>query len=169
MNKKVEAALNAQIEKELFSSNLYLAMASWAETQGYKGTAAFLYLHTEEERMHALKFIHYINDRGGHAFIPALKEAEKEFKSVKAMFSEIMEHEIMISSEINKIVGICMDEREFTTQNFMQWYVNEQIEEESLFRSIIDKLNMLGDDKANMFMFDIEMEKLGTPTPTTQE
>jgi ferritin len=168
MNKKVEAALNAQIEKELFSSNLYLSMASWAETQGYKGIAAFLYIHTEEERMHALKLIHYVNDRGGHAEVSALKAVKKDFKSVKDMFSEIMEHEIMISSEINNIVGICMDEREFTTQNFMQWYVTEQIEEESLFRSILDKLDMLGDDKKNLYIFDMEMEKMGT-SATPQE
>jgi ferritin len=166
LNKKVESALNAQVEKELFSSNLYLAMASWAETSGYKGTAGFLYKHTEEERMHALKFIHYINDRGGHAIVPALKAAKKEFKSVKSMFTEILDHEFMISAEINKLVGICMDERDFTTQNFMQWYVNEQIEEESTFRSILDKLNLLGDDKANMYMFDAEMEKLATLTAT---
>ncbi len=170
INKKVETVLNAQIEKELFSSNLYLAMASWAETNGLKGTSAFLYKHTEEERIHALKLIHYVNDRGGQAVIPALKQVKMEFKSVKALFEEIMEHEFMISAEINKLVGICIDERDFTTQNFLQWYVTEQIEEESLIRSILDKLNLLGEDKTNLYMFDSEMEKLTTQTTvSTQE
>ncbi len=160
MNKKVEKALNKQIELEHFSSQLYLAMASWAEKKGYNGSANFLYAHSEEERGHMLKLFHYINDRGGHAIVPKVDQPVLDYKSIQDVFKEIYEHEKMISKEINNLVGLCYDERDFTTQSFLQWYVTEQIEEENLFSNILDKLNLLGGDKAKMYMFDSEMEKL---------
>ena len=160
LKEKVEQALNKQIELELFSSQLYLAMASWCEANGFGGSATFLFDHSIEEREHALKLIHYVNDRSGHAIIPALDLPKKDYDSVKAMFEEILDHEKMISNEINELVGTCLDERDFTTQNFLQWYVTEQIEEESLFSTILDKLNLLGEHKGSMFMFDSEMGKM---------
>ena len=160
LSKKIEEALNKQIEFEHFSSLIYLAMASWAEKNGYNGSANFLYAHSDEEREHMLKLFHYVNDRGGHAVVPKVEQPKLEYESIKSVYKEIYEHEKMISSEINNLVGICYDERDFTTQNFLQWYVEEQIEEESLFSTILDKLNLLGGDKARMYMFDNEMEKL---------
>jgi len=164
LKEKVENALNSQIELEQFSSQLYLAMASWAETQGLSGTAKFLYLHTEEERLHMLKFVHYVNDRGGHATISSIEQPKKMYDSVKDIFQEIMTHEYMISAKINDLVGICADERDFTTQNFLQWFVTEQIEEESKFKGILDKLNLLGNDKANLYMFDNELNSMALAT-----
>ncbi len=168
LSKKVEEALNEQIKLEFLSSQLYLAMASWAETKGYNGSAEFLYEHTDEERMHGMKLFRYVNDRGGHAVVPVLEQPQIEYESISAMFKQILEHEIMISESINNLVGICMDERDFTTQNFLQWYVTEQIEEESLFRNILDKLNLLGDDKARMYMFDSDMGKMLTEASTEE-
>lgn len=162
LNEKVEKALNKQIELELFSSQLYLAMASWAEKNGYNGSANFLYAHTDEERGHMLRLFHYVNDRGSHAIVPKIEQPKTEYVSVQAVFEEILEHEKMISSEINNLVGICYEEKDFTTTNFLQWYVQEQIEEETLFSTILDKLNLLGGDKARLYMFDNEMEKLAT-------
>jgi len=166
LTKKVESALNEQIKLEFFSSHLYLAMASWAEVNGYKGSADFLYIHAEEERIHALKLFRYVNDRGGKAISSTVDQPKLEYVSISAVFKEILEHEFVISAAINNLVGICMDERDFTTTNFLQWYVTEQIEEESLFRSVLDKLNLLGDDKAKMYMFDNDIIKM-KPTPTT--
>ncbi len=162
LKEKVEKALNEQIELEQFSSQLYLAMASWAEKNGYNGTANFLYEHSDEEREHMLKLFHYVNDRGSHAIVPQSEKPESEYKSVQKVFEEIYEHEKMISEKINQLVGICYEEKDFTTVNFLQWYVAEQIEEENLFGTILDKLNLLGGDKAKMYMFDNEMEKLTT-------
>jgi len=159
-NKKVEQALNKQIELEHFSSQLYLAMASWAEKNGFNGSANFLYAHSDEEREHMLKLFHFVNDRGGHAIVPKVEQPKLEWDSIQAIYEEIYEHEKMISAEINNLVGICYDERDFTTQNFLQWYVEEQIEEENLFSNILDKLNLLGGDKAKGYMFDNEMEKM---------
>jgi ferritin len=157
LTEKVEKALNEQIELEGYSSQLYLAMASWAEKNGYNGSAEFLFIHADEERIHMLKLFHYINDRDGYAIVPALKQPPYEFDSIKAVFQEILDHEKMISGKINDLVAICVEEKDFTTQNFLQWYVSEQIEEENLAKTNMDKLNLLGDAKANMYLFDQDM------------
>jgi ferritin len=156
--KKVESALNKQIELEAASSQYYLAMASWAETQGLSGVSEFLYMHSDEERQHMLKLIKYINERGGQAAIPALKAAPQNFKSVNFVFEEVLRHEINVSNEINNLVEICLKEKDYTTHNFLQWYVSEQIEEEALARKIIDKLKLIGNDKSGMYLFDRDIQ-----------
>jgi len=160
ISKKIEDTLNNQIALEGYSSQLYLAMASWAEKSGYNSTAKFLYTHAEEERMHMLKLFSYINDRGGHAIVPGVEQPPHDFNSVFDVFKQIYEHEVMISKSINDLVGICVDERDFTTQNFLQWYVNEQIEEENIARNILDKLELLGDDKARLFLFERDLDTI---------
>ncbi len=157
---KVETALNKQIEIEAFSSQFYLAMASWAEVNGFNGTAQFLYAHSDEERLHMLKLVKYVNERGGKAIIPALKQPPKTFKSFNAVFENLLSHEIMVSNEINKVVDVCLKEKDYSTHNFMQWYVSEQIEEEALARTIMDKLNMIGADKGGLYLFDRDILSL---------
>lgn len=160
IKQKVVDALNKQIELEQYSSQLYLAMASWSETNGYESSAKFLYMHSDEERMHMLKFFHYINDRGAQAIVPESKKPKCDYESVQSIYAEILEHEFTVSSAINELVGVCAEEHDFTTQNFLQWFVTEQIEEESLFRNILDKLNLLGNDKASLFLFEKEIEAI---------
>ncbi|MBX7094387.1 MAG: ferritin [Flavobacteriales bacterium] len=152
--KKVESALNQQIEIEAQSSQFYLAMASWAECNGFPGVAEFLYMHSDEERMHMLKLVKYVNERGGHAVVPALSQPPKTFKDISTIFEKLLSHEIMVSSEINKVVDVCLKEKDYSTHNFMQWYVSEQIEEESLARTIMDKIKMIGSDKGGLYLFD---------------
>lgn len=154
----VEKILNEQIEKEGFSSFLYLAMASWAETKGMEGIAGWLYAQAEEEKMHMLKFVSYINERGGHAIIPALEKAPTEWKDVFVLFDEVLKHEIYISESINKIVEVAIKENDFATNNWLQWFVTEQVEEESSVQQVIDKLNLLG--KASLYMFDRDIMNL---------
>lgn len=158
INKKIEKALNEQVEKEGYSSSLYLAMASWAETKGMAGVAQWLYVQSDEERMHMLKFIKYINERGGKAIVPAFKQPGKENASVKKMFEEVLKHEQFISSSINEIVALCVAEKDYTTQNWIQWFVNEQIEEEANATQILDKLNLLGE--GNLYLFDRDIMSL---------
>ena len=157
VTKKVENALNQQIELEAASSQYYLAMASWAETQGLEGVAAFLYSHSDEERMHMLKLVKYVNERGGKALIPALKAQPQTFKSVQYVFEEVLKHEELVSSEINNLVEICLKEKDYTTHNFLQWYVSEQIEEEALSRRVLDKLRFIGNDKSGLYFFDRDL------------
>jgi ferritin len=157
VSKKVENALNKQIELEAASSQYYLAMASWAETQGLEGVAAFLYRHSDEERVHMLKLVKYVNERGGKALIPALKEQPQKFQSVQFVFQEVLKHEELVSHEINNLVDTCLKEKDYTTHNFLQWYVSEQIEEEALSRRVLDKLKFIGNDKSGLYFFDRDL------------
>lgn len=160
LKEKIESGLNKQIKIEAESSQIYLAMASWAETEGLGGAAQFLYKHSDEERMHMLKLVQYVNERGGKALIPQLAQPEKAYSSLPDLFKTLLNHEIMVSGEINNLVDICLTEKDYTTHNFMQWYVAEQIEEEALARTIMDKLNMIGQDKGGLYLFDRDIESI---------
>ncbi len=160
LSKEIEKALNSQITIEAESSQIYLAMASWAETQGFEGVAAFMYAHSDEERMHMLKLVKFINERGGHAQIATLKAPPISFGSFKEMFQTLFDHEVMVSASINELVHISLQERDYATHNFLQWYVAEQIEEEALARTILDKINLIGDDKGGLYLFDNDVKLL---------
>jgi len=163
LNPKIEKALNQQVILEAESSQIYLAMASWAEVQGYEGIATFLFKHSDEERMHMLKLLKFINERGGHGVVPALKQPPSKLKGVKELFQQVLDHEILVSTEINKLVDICLKEKDYTTHNFLQWYVSEQIEEEALARKIMDKLKLIGTDPGGMYFFDRDIASMGGP------
>ncbi|MDP4826271.1 MAG: ferritin [Flavobacteriales bacterium] len=162
LTKKIEKALNDQIKVEAESSQFYLAMASWAETEGLNGTADFLYLHSDEERAHMLKLVRFVNERGGKALIPELKQPPRTFKSIQEVFQNLLNHETNVTAQINNVVDICLSEKDYTTHNFMQWYVSEQIEEEGLARMIMDKLSLIGNDKGGMYLFDRDLNTLRT-------
>jgi len=160
VSERIQKELNKQILLEAESSQTYLAMASWAEGEGFNGTVNFLYKHSDEERSHMLKLIRYVNDRGGKADIPALSKPVSEYKSISQMFQTLLEHEMEVTININHLVSICLDEKDYTTHNFLQWYVAEQIEEETLARMIMDKLKLLGGDKGGLYLFDRDIESL---------
>lgn len=162
LSKKIEAALNGQVQVEAMSSQAYLAMASWAENQGLSGTAAFLYRHSDEERMHMLKLVKFINERGGKAVVPALKQPGTNFSSITDIFKALFTSETKVTNEINKVVDLCLKEKDYTTHNFMQWYVGEQIEEEALARTLIDKLNLIGNDKGGLYLFDRDLQGMSS-------
>jgi ferritin len=145
VTKKVEEFCNRQIEREGYSSNLYLAMASWAENKGLAGVASWLYVQADEERLHMLKFIKYLNERGGTALLPAFKQPPVKFKSVHDMFKDVLKHEQFISASINEVLAVANDEKDYATSNWIQWFVNEQIQEESSARIILDKLALAGE------------------------
>lgn len=158
LNKRIEKALNDQIEKEASSSQFYLAMASWAENNGLNGTAMFMYKQSDEERFHMMKLIKFVNERGGHAIIPALSQPPKKFKDLTTIFELLLEHEIAVTHSINNLVDLCLQEKDYSTHNFVQWYVSEQLEEEALAKTVLDKLKLIGGDKGGMYMFDRDME-----------
>lgn len=158
MNTRVEEALNDQIKKEASSSQFYLAMASWAEGNGLNGTAKFLYKHTDEERFHMLKLVKFVNERGGTAIIPGLETPPKEFQTLENVFQLLLEHELGVTDSINNLVDICLQEKDYTTHNFIQWYVSEQLEEEALARTILDKIKLIGNDKGGLYLLDRDLE-----------
>ena len=162
----IENALNKQIRIEAESSQIYLSMACWAESQGLEGVAQFMYAQSDEERMHMLKLVKFINERGGHGVIPQLKAPAAKYKGVKELFQQVLDHEILVSTEINRLVESCLKEKDYTTHNFLQWYVSEQIEEESLARHILDKLKLIGGDKSGLYMFDRDVSGMGGAATT---
>jgi ferritin len=162
LSTNTEKALNEQVELEAASSQYYLAMASWADVQGYNGIAQFLFRHSDEERIHMLKLLTFINDRGGFAVVPALKQPPLEFKNIHDIFEQVLNHEILVSTEINKLVDLCLQEKDYTTHTFLQWYVNEQIEEEKMASKILDKLRLIGEDKGGLYIFDRDMGTMRT-------
>jgi ferritin len=149
------AALNKQVAMEAQSSQAYLAMGSWAEIQpGLKGVTEFFYKHSDEERMHMLKLIHFINERGSFAVVPPLQQPVLTFVSLKKAFEELLKHEMAVSTSINELIDLALQEKDYATHNFLQWYVTEQMEEEKLARECNDKLEMIGDDKSGLYLFD---------------
>ncbi|SCC64141.1 ferritin [Chitinophaga costaii] len=157
----MQDALNAQVLMEAQSSQAYLAMGSWAEIQpGLKGVTQFFFRHSEEERMHMLKLIHYINERGGFAVVPALEKPVLTFVSLKSAFDQLYKHEVKVSESINNLVEIARELKDYATDHFLQWYVLEQMEEEKLARDCNDKLELIGDDKSGLYLFDRDIMTL---------
>lgn len=160
LSKIIEEALNQQVTIEAESSQVYLAMASWAEVQGFEGVATFMYAHSDEEREHMLKLIKFINERGGQARVSELKAPPTKFGSFRDMFEILFKHEVKVSESINDLVDVSLKEKDYATHNFLQWYVSEQIEEEALARTILDKINLIGDDKGGLYLFDNDVKQL---------
>jgi ferritin len=155
LNKKVQDILNVQVEKEGYSSNLYLAMASWTEAGGYEGISKWLYAQAEEEHRHMLKLLHYINDSGGQAIVPKFNKPPESYADVKKLFEQVYSHAQHITASISEIVAVTIAEKDYTTHHWIQWYVNEQIEEERNSRAILDKLKLLGNESLYLFDRDI--------------
>ncbi|WP_299782120.1 ferritin [uncultured Formosa sp.] len=164
LSKDIEEALNKQIRIEAESSQIYLAMACWAEVKGLEGISNFMYKQSDEEREHMLKLIKFVNERGGHAFISELKAPNVTFQSFKEMFEMLFKHEVFVSKSINDLVHISLEQRDYATHNFLQWYVSEQIEEEAMARTILDKINLIGDDKGGLYLFDRDIDQITVST-----
>lgn len=152
--------LNAQINLEDQSARIYLAMASWCRYKGFDGAANFLFNHYHEEVDHMLKLLTYVNETGGHALVKKVNDVENDFSSLKQIFEIVYEHEKKITSEINNLVSSCWEIKDYSTFNFLQWYVKEQHEEEALFKGILDKFELIGDGKRGLFYIDQEIGKL---------
>lgn len=159
LSAKMVKALNNQISEEAFASHYYLAMASWCDKSGLPGSAKFLYSHSEQERQHMLKLFHYVNDAGGQAVIQAVKEPSIKFKSISDVFDAVLANEKSVTRAINNLVDLCLQEKDYSTFNFLQWYVAEQHEEERLFNSILDMIKVAGTEGRGLFLIDREIEK----------
>jgi ferritin len=162
---ETETLLNKQIEMEGKSSAYYLSMASWCDMKGFMNSAKFLYTHSEEERQHMLKIFRYINDAGGHALQPSINNLKHEFNSLREVFELILEHEIAVTKSINAIVDHCFTIKDFTTFNFLQWYVVEQREEETLSRRALELFDIIGEEGIGLWTIDQEIGKLSIEEP----
>lgn len=162
LTNETEDKLNKQIMMEGKSSAAYLSMASWCETKGYEVSAQFLFKHSEEERMHMLKLIHYVNTAGGHALQPEISGIKHTFDSLREVFQTVLHHELEVTKSINTIVDHCFQIKDFATFNFLQWYVMEQREEETIARRAVELFDLIGEEGVGLWMIDQEIGKLET-------
>lgn len=163
LSKNIEKALQQQIALEGYASAYYLSMASWMDVEGFEGTAAYLYKQSDEERMHMLKILHFINDNDGHATVPKLEEPPKKFKDYHTCFKQILEQEQSVTASIHELVNQALKEKDHAAHNFLQWYVNEQMEEEKTVKTILNKLKIIGNDGSGLYLLDTELGKTAGP------
>lgn len=152
--------LNEQINLEFYSSNLYLQMSAWAEYKGFEGCAAFLQKHADEEMEHMKRLFTYVNETGAMARIGTIDNPPAEYESIKDLFEKVFEHECLITQKINELAHTSFTEQDYSTFSFLQWYVAEQHEEEKLFKGILDKIEIIGEDGKGLFFIDKEIGKL---------
>ncbi|NOZ83539.1 MAG: ferritin [Epsilonproteobacteria bacterium] len=150
-------ALNEQMMKEFYSSYLYLSMSGHFEQIGLKGFAHWMFVQYQEETDHALKFFNYLKSQGSKIKLMEIKEPEHEWSSILMVFNETLNHEQYVTSCINDLVDISEKSKDRATWNFLQWFVDEQIEEEENVRNVIDQLNLIGDNKSALFLLDKEI------------
>ena len=154
LSKKMENALNEQIEMEGNASKKYLAMSIWCDDAGLDGAANFFLLHSEEEHMHMMKLVKYIQDSDRKPLIPAFEKPKADYENIQEVIAIAYESEQKVTKSIYELVDLAMTEKDHQTNNFLQWYVAEQLEEEVLMRQIIDKVKIIGDGAHSLFYID---------------
>lgn len=157
MDKTVNDAVNKQIQAETHSAYLYLAMAAYAEAQDLSGVASWMKAQANEEMEHAMKFYGYVYQTGGEVELLEIEKPPKEFGSILDIFNAALEHEKLITSKINALYELAIEQKDYAFQSFLKWYIDEQVEEEATAMEIIAKIKMVGDSKEGVFMLDKEL------------
>lgn len=152
--------LNEQINLEFYSSNLYLQMSAWCEEKGFEGAAAFLRKHAAEEMEHMSRLFTYVSETGALPILGAIEAPPHEFESLGQLFEETYKHECLITQQINGLAHHAFTNQDYSTFNFLQWYVAEQHEEETLFKSIMDKIELVGHDGHALFFVDKDLAEM---------
>ena len=172
LSKTLAAALNAQITKEAHASQIYLSYAAWADSQGFGGIANFLFRHAQEERNHMMKILEYILKRGAKVQLTAIPAPPEPPGSVNNCFEKIFEHEVDNTKAVYKLVKMSFDEEDWATWNFMQWFVKEQIEEETLAMNLLNKMKIAGGEKVSsndLYSLDRDLEKTPDEARSAQD
>src|ERR1700709_918247 len=162
LSEAMQSGLNAQMTKEAHASQIYLSYAAWANSGGYAGISNFLFRHAQEERNHMMKVLEYILERGGKVKVEAIPAPPPNPGSGQQCFEKVLEHEIDNTNAIYKLVRQSFDESDWATWHFMQWFVKEQTEEETLALNLLDKVKIAGGEKANsntLYSLDRDLEK----------
>lgn len=161
LSKKIQEALNAQMTKEASASQIYLSYAAWVSDKGYGGIANFLFRHANEERNHMMKILEYILERGAKAKVEAIPSPPEDPKNIQNCFEQIFEHEVDNTKGIYKRVKMSFDEEDWATWHFMQWFVKEQTEEETLALNLLDKIKIAGGATASgdvLYVLDKDLQ-----------
>ena len=165
LDPKLVDKLNAQINLEFYSSNLYLQMSAWCEANSLPGAAAFLKSHADEEMQHMSRLFRYVLETGSLPRLGAIADPQADYDTVEDVFKATFEHEQQVTKSINALADAAFSSKDYSTFNFLQWYVSEQHEEESLFAGILDRIRLIGAEGRVLFHIDNELAKLNAQTP----
>ena len=154
---KMQDALNKQLNEELFSSYLYLSMAAYFEEKNLKGFAHWFRIQNQEENMHGMKFFNFIVQKGGKVSLKQIETPKTDWNSILEVFTDSLKHEQKISGLINLLTELSMNEKDYATHTFLQWFITEQVEEEANVHELIQKLEMIGDNKSGLYLLDNEL------------
>ncbi|MCH8118155.1 MAG: ferritin [Planctomycetes bacterium] len=164
ISEKMEEALNGQVNAELYSAYLYLSMESYFKSLNLNGFAGWMRVQTQEEVIHAMKIYDFINERGGRVILKAIEGPPTEWDSPLAVFEAVYVHEQKVTGLINDLVDLAIKEKDHATNTFLQWFVNEQVEEESSADEVVQQLKMMENAPGGMFMLDRELgQRVFTP------
>ena len=170
LNKKLEEALNAQINAEFWSAYLYLSMSSDMSDKGMAGVANWFAIQFKEEQDHAMKFFNYVISRGGKVTLKPIEKVDTEWKSPLAAFEQTLQHEEKVTSLINDLYALAEQEKDYATQSMLKWFIDEQVEEEENAKAIIDTLKLIGDNGYGLYQLDKELStRVYTPIATSEE
>ena len=169
LSEKLLTALNEQITHELYASHLYMAMAGYCAGADLDGCANFFLMQAEEERFHAMKFFDFINDKDGDIKFAALDNPDASYDSVLHVFESALAHEKIVTAKIYDLMDIATEEREYATISFLNWFVDEQVEEEAAFTGLVQKFKTAMKDESILLMLDTELAKRVFTAPTTGE
>lgn len=157
ISQKLEKAINEQINKELYSEYLYLSMAAYFAGKGLAGFENFFLIQVQEERFHAMKMYHFLNERGGRAIMKPIGGPDTEFDSPLDVFEKAYKHEQYVTSLINGLMDLAMKENDHAAKSFLNWFIDEQVEEEASMEGIVNKLTMIGGEGNGLLMLDKEL------------
>jgi ferritin len=157
INQRLEKAINEQINAELYSAYLYLSMGAYFEEQGLEGFANWMRVQFEEEQFHGLKFFDYLAERGGRVLLAAIDQPATEWESPVAVFEEVLKHERHVTSLINNLIDISIEEKDHATKSFLNWFIDEQVEEEAAAESLLNQLKLVEGDGRGLLMLDREL------------
>lgn len=168
LSKSLAKALNDQMTKEAHASQIYLSYAAWADDKGYGGIANFLFRHAQEERNHMMKILEYILSRGAKAIVTAIPAPPSDPTSVNNCFEKVFQHEVDNTTAIYNITNMAHEERDWATFNFMQWFVKEQLEEETLAQQLLGKIKISGGENAkDDALYNLDRDLATTPDDAT--
>ena len=160
LTNEMTARLNDQLNLEFYSANLYLQMSAWCSDKGFEGAAAFLKSHSREEMEHMQRLFDYLSDTGAMPVLGSVDAPPVAFNSLTEVFEQTYEHEQLITRKINELAHAAMTTQDYSTFHFLQWYVAEQHEEEKLFKSVLDKLALVGNSGKGLFFVDKDLAKM---------
>lgn len=164
ISQKLQDAINYQINRELFSEYYYLSMASYFNSTGLSGFENFFLIQVEEERFHAMKMYNFLNERGGRVCLQAIEAPKTEFKSPIEVFELAYDHEKLVSKLINELMDLAIKENDHAAKNHLNWFVEEQVEEEASMDTILNKLKLIGGEGHGLLMLDNELSnRIFTP------